>query len=129
MIEQVIFVGIHYKIGFKALDSSTQSGKIIDLVIERIELPCEKTNLFPTPHMPGFHEGFDLRDKFLESVDLHALYVLLGADVRKYLEYQVPHFLVWEHPGYALRCGVVQTYILALADRINEIIPNQNLQL
>ena len=49
----VIFVGVHNKKGMKPLDSSTLSGKRVDMIIAKIgniigynQMNFEKTNLF-----------------------------------------------------------------------------------
>lgn len=42
---KIFFVGMHNKSGLQPLDSSTLSGKKIDIIIKSLGYPCIKTNL------------------------------------------------------------------------------------
>jgi len=52
-MKRVIFVGLHYKSDYKALDSFTKSGKVIDAIIEKLPNECIKTNLYDTDFLPS----------------------------------------------------------------------------
>jgi hypothetical protein len=50
---KIFFVGVHFKKGMDALDSSTKSGKLIDAVIKYApKNEYVKTNLFNTDYLP-----------------------------------------------------------------------------
>lgn len=56
---RVIFVGVHYKAGMQALDSRTRSGKLIDRVIEALQIEVDlfgaefiKSNVFNLEYWP-----------------------------------------------------------------------------
>ncbi len=49
---RIIFVGVHFKEGFNALDSRTKSGKLIDRIIEKLDVKCLKTNIFSGCELP-----------------------------------------------------------------------------
>lgn len=53
MKKRCIFVGIHNKPGKSPLDSSTRSGKVIDVIIRNLpEFDCHKTNLHDLEYLP-----------------------------------------------------------------------------
>jgi len=49
---RVIFVGIHNKPDTPPLCSTTRTGKLIDRVIDQIDIECLKTNLFDDDSIP-----------------------------------------------------------------------------
>lgn len=89
----IFFVGMHNKAGMQPLDSRTLSGKIVDMIIDRIG-PAQKTNLSDTEHLPD--------DPYAEAINWHRRHnpkegdtiILLGKWVQK-------HFL--GSPGLRLR--------------------------
>lgn len=102
--QKVIFVGVHYKKGFTALDSKSNSGRLIDLVIEKIgDIETEKTNIFPTEYLPVPTERWDYSDQF--NLEEGTLYIGLGKIVREHLRAIGADFLPAYHPGYPLRKG------------------------
>ncbi len=94
---KIIFVGVHYKEGKKALCSSTYTGKIIDQIIQRLgpEYNCTKTNLFPCTYLPSKSERNQIN---LFYVKKDCLYVGLGAIVRDHLS-DICNFIPVLHPG------------------------------
>lgn len=125
---KVIFVGVHYKEGMKALDDRTYSGRIIDAIIKEIgDHETEKTNLFPTDYMPSEVERWTYLEQF--EADGNALYIALGKTVGKYLQ-GCHHKLSVNHPGYAVRKGKagIKSYICSVSKKITEYIENEVVQ-
>lgn len=102
---KVIFVGLHHKPNKPALCSSTDSGKLIDQVIARLEgVECIKTNLYPGTAVPDNPKPYV--DQFMATTDSGALHILLGKKVQKQLWGFGLNTLLFHHPGFALRQGL-----------------------
>lgn len=48
----IYFVGIHNKSGKLPLDRTTKTGKVIDQIIDKLSLPCTKTNMCAVDEFP-----------------------------------------------------------------------------
>jgi hypothetical protein len=101
--EQVFFVGMHNKPNLQPLDSSTKSGKLIDVIIRCLSgvIECQKTNLIDLDYLPdnmdviaahngNWHQRSDLNEK--------SIVILLGKWVQSnfhkngnYTIINVPH--------------------------------------
>ncbi len=84
-MKKVIFVGVHNKPGKPPLDSSTTSGKRIDLVIQCLKgCDCIKTNLFEIERQPEQSEMEALKDQWFEKYKPSGrdIIVLLGSQVQ-----------------------------------------------
>ena len=89
----IYFVGIHHKKGLPALCSTTRSGKKIDDVIARLDVPCEKVNLFSTEYIPErwtSDEYIRECEKFYDRVPQDGCtIVLLGRAVSDHFPYGI----------------------------------------
>jgi len=111
MTNAIVFVGIHYKTGFQALDSQTKSGQIIDRISSRFDCRIIKTNIFPTDHLPPESEQKKYAKQF--RMDQDKIYIALGKTVQKYISGM--NVIYTHHPGYAIRKGT---------EGINEFVAN-----
>ena len=117
-IRKIVFVGIHYKPGLEALDSRTKTGKIIDLIINQVgNIPCEKTNLFPTDYLP-ICRNCQQRYVSLFEFEEDALYVGLGKRVNCQLEGICNNHVPVYHPAWAIRMGQTESYIQSVLEKI-----------
>ena len=116
-----MFVGIHNKPGYEALDSRTKSGKVIDKIIARVSAECEKKNLYPVDYMPTGKEKEQLIGDFEFEDD--ALYIGLGDHVCKAIGFLVqPNLISIYHPGYVMRRGIVDEYVSGISEKINSLL-------
>lgn len=121
--KKVTFIGIHYKDGKEALDSSTLSGSRIDLVINKLNVECKKANLFATIRMP---EGEDF-NRYMCSFRDEGVFVLLGLKVRKHFPYQrykYAKIIKAYHPAYPKSHTATNEYIEELLNQIINVLKN-----
>lgn len=101
----VTFVGIHFKEGKTALDSSTLSGRKIDAVIEKLNCITYKYNLFPYYEIPkNKWMRKNAIDCFRWIVRDKGIIVLLGNNVQKYFPYEkYPNSTIikFRHPSFS----------------------------
>lgn len=126
----IIFIGIHYKEGSTALDSKTRSGKIIDCVISKVGLPCEKLNLFRTTYMPDWETQIRFVSEFISKANDENLYVLLGKEVNKHLSGKLKNSISVNHPAFYLRKGTdaINDFISELSKILIENAPCRKAQ-
>lgn len=120
----VYFIGLHNKPNMMALDSRTKTGKIIDMIISKVELPYKKLNLFPVDFMPkDITEINRYVDDFYRESDGNGFYVLLGKQVQKYLQDGLPNSISVNHPGYYIRKGndAINNFIVDVSIFLNEV--------
>jgi uracil-DNA glycosylase len=110
-MKTVLFIGLTDKIGLEPLDSSTNSGKLIDLMIAKLEYNCHKINLvnfapidsngkLRYPDKSELDKGFCDLKKTIESLRPD-LCVLLGNKVSDFLsDKQIGNSLKIKHPSY-----------------------------
>ena len=115
---KIEFVGIHFKEGKEALDSTTKSGKIIDRVIENFkDFECSKSNLFPTTVLPKKSAREQYVDAF--KVEEGTLYVCLGNIVRDCLMDRILLCVDMPHPGsIPWTCGGSEDYYVERSTRV-----------
>lgn len=104
----IYFVGIHHKKGLPALCSTTRSGKKIDAVIARLDVPCEKVNLFSTEYIPKpwtSDEYIRECEKFYDRVPQDGcIIVLLGRAVSDHFPYGIYRrckVIPFRHPAFS----------------------------
>lgn len=117
----VTFVGIHYKEGKTALDSSTLSGQRIEKIISGLRnKEVRKVNLFKTTNLPN-HGLLDHLQNFQQRVPDKGTLVLLGKQVQELFPYHwYPNAkkLRVDHPAYPKGVARVERYIQRLINRI-----------
>lgn len=108
-VKKIVFVGVHFKEGFKALDSRTRTGKIIDRIISCLpyNVSVEKMNLFSTTYLPD-KIGQAYAAMLFPVVD-SITYVALGGIVQEHLEGD--NIIPVTHPGYIMRFGNEDEYV------------------
>lgn len=98
--QTVFFVGMHNKPGMQPLDSRTHSGKIVDLIIEHLNVGAKKTNLadidykplHPIFHAEAWHEKHQPKPG--------DVIVLLGRWVQENFEYKAgTRNILVDHPA------------------------------
>jgi hypothetical protein len=103
---RIIIVGIHNKEGLKPLDSSSQTGQLIDRIAEQLPLPIEKTNLFNIDYMPKDKAKKQelVNEWFWSNLPTDDdLIVQLGGDVEKEFKHEIKKVIKITHPGYIIR--------------------------
>ena len=125
---KVTFIGIHYKPGKTALDSTTLSGKRIDQVIEKLEAKCQKRNLFSTTFLPTTDV---VKDSIIQSLKRRiaddGILVLLGKQVQEffpYKRYDKAKIIKANHPAYPKGHTAAKEYIEELSTQINNVLKN-----
>jgi len=118
---KVIFVGIHNKPGFKPLDSSTKSGKLIDGIITSLpdSVVCIKTNFYDRCHLP---EPSKYDNKlWAERVGFNEddLVIRLGQEVQKRMSGSGCRSIDLVHPG---RIGYKEKYISESVELIRKYL-------
>ena len=85
MTGRIIFVGMYYKTGLKALDSSTKSGKMVDRIMDKLPVgvKVKKSNLYDIARIPLDSEKEELKRFWLDDIKPtpEDIVVLLGAMV------------------------------------------------
>ena len=123
---KVFFVGIHNKPGTPPLCSTTRSGKMIDRVIDQIELECVKTNLFDVDYMPSsVIEQFALVDQWNDKYNPADgdIIVLLGKAVQDGIIRKVGTLLRFAHPA-SIRSNIRKDdYVRAIVEAIKDNQP------
>lgn len=117
-IEKIVFVGVHFKKGFKALDARTATGRIVDMISCRVHPVVEKVNIFPTEYLPLPAERWDYSEQF--EIEDNALYVGLGRTVNDHLKDVCKNHLPVHHPGYVMRKGkaAIRAYVKDVVKQI-----------
>jgi hypothetical protein len=120
---KVIFVGMHNKPGMKPLDSKTLSGKIIDTIISRLDIPCIKTNLcntdyFITDDLDAEREAAEWYNRI--EPDESDIVILLGRWVHDNFQYRLPKVFQVAHPAYRHNVQKREEYINKVAQLINK---------
>lgn len=96
------FVGMHNKTGMSALDSKTMTGKVVDKIINNIQVECKKTNLFDADYFPKDMEI--VKEAASRWHEVHApkkgdVIVLLGKWVSKNFEKRNYKVIEITHPA------------------------------
>jgi len=117
---KITFIGIHFKEGKAALDSTTKSGKVIDRIINRFGHlhNFDKTNLFRTLEIPDVNGLNVSMTKFKDE----GLFVLLGKSVWNYFPYDLytnAKIAKVYHPAYPRGHNAVQEYVRSVWATIN----------
>lgn len=102
---KILFIGIHYRQEFNALDSRTKTGQVVDRIISLLpkEFEYKKCNLYPTYDLPIGEVKKEYIDLFYQhyDYDTYPVWVLLGKEVQKALN---EGGVCINHPG-SLRFG------------------------
>ena len=122
---KIIFVGVHNKPGMQPLDSKTKSGKLIDRIIEKLDIVCYKTNLFDCDYLPEKSQLPILSFDWIERVKIvdGDIIVLLGATVHKYFPPLPPEFnpIKVHHPASKRSHAAMEEYVNEVFELINNL--------
>jgi len=116
---RIIFVGVHNKPGKLPLDSSTKSGKIIDIIAKGLNKKIEKTNLYNSDYLPTERAEKDylIEEWFYTTLPTNEdIIILLGCEVQKEFKFELDNIIKLKHPAY--RKNIKKDYI---TNAVNEI--------
>lgn len=111
---KVIFVGMFNKPNKQPLDSSTMTGKVIDMIIERIPANCIKTNLCDIDYFPKDKRliwACNLEWNKRQEPTSDTVIVLLGGWVQRNFLFTEAKIIKLMHPSHIFGTNNKNEYI------------------
>lgn len=131
---KIVFVGVHYKPGFDALDSRTKSGKMIDRVIAGLqtevglfEAQFIKSNLFDLEYFPR-NQTVELNTQWVEHWKLRVNYspqdivITLGQTVNEIFRKARVKSVKIGHPSAVWSHLKQEEYIINACIKVSEVL-------